>query len=45
MCEDGEVESVELYDRNGLTETTRDALANKTRKELERSKVFLSLLD
>lgn len=45
MCEDGEVESAELYDRNGLTESSRDALANKTRKELERSKVFLSLLD
>ena len=42
---DLEEESAALFERNGLTESSRTALSDKTRKELERSKVFLSLLD
>lgn len=45
MCGDGEDDTSGLYERNGLTQNTRDALADRTRKELERSKVFLSLMD
>ena len=33
-----------LFERNGLTATQRDALCDRTRAQLERSKVFLSLL-
>lgn len=45
-CEDGgDAEAQTIYDRNGFTETQRTALADTTRKELERSKVFLSLLE
>ncbi|HEY4175526.1 MAG TPA: HDOD domain-containing protein [Kofleriaceae bacterium] len=43
-CEDGE-EDKELLERNGFTATSQTALQDKTRRELERSKVFLSLLD
>ncbi|MGE0398599.1 MAG: HDOD domain-containing protein [Kofleriaceae bacterium] len=45
MCEDGDEEASTLFDRNGFTETQRTALNDRTRKELEKSKVFLSLLD
>jgi putative nucleotidyltransferase with HDIG domain len=45
MCEDSDAESAALFDRNGLSQGSRDALLDKTRKELEKSKVFLSLLD
>jgi len=46
MCgEDGEPEADELFDRNGFTDTQITALCDKTRKELERSRVFLQLLE
>jgi putative nucleotidyltransferase with HDIG domain len=34
-----------MFERNGLSITQRDALRDRTRTQLERSKVFLSLLD
>jgi len=34
-----------LFERNGFTETQIQALVDKTKTQLERSKVFLSLLD
>jgi putative nucleotidyltransferase with HDIG domain len=42
--EDGEPDIAELFDRNGLSLAQRDALCDRTRAQLERSKVFLSLL-
>lgn len=44
LCEDGELE-MDLYERNGLTAEQRAALCDRTKQQLERSKVFLSLLD
>jgi putative nucleotidyltransferase with HDIG domain len=43
--EDGEHDSPELFARNGLSEAQRDSLCDRTRKKLERSKVFLSLVE
>jgi putative nucleotidyltransferase with HDIG domain len=48
MCEDGETgeaETTALFERNGLSLASREGLADRTRKELEKSRVFLSLLD
>jgi putative nucleotidyltransferase with HDIG domain len=42
--EDGEPDIAELFTRNGLSLTQRDALRDRTRSQLERSKVFLALL-
>jgi putative nucleotidyltransferase with HDIG domain len=42
--EDGEREITELFARNGLSLAQRDALCDRTRTKLERSKVFLSLV-
>jgi len=42
--EDGEPDVAELFTRNGLAISQRDALCDRTRKQLELSKVFLSLL-
>jgi putative nucleotidyltransferase with HDIG domain len=42
--EDGEVDASELFARNGLALTQRDALCDRTRAQLERSKIFLSLV-
>lgn len=42
--EDGEPEIDELFARNGLALSQRDQLRDRTRTQLERSKVFLSLL-
>jgi putative nucleotidyltransferase with HDIG domain len=42
--EDGEREVTELFARNGLSAAQRDALCDRTRSKLERSKVFLSLV-
>lgn len=42
--EDGELDATELFARTGLALSQRDALCDRTRKQLERSKVFLSLL-
>ena len=43
--EDGAPDGVELFTRNGLAASQRDALCDRTRKQLELSKVFLSLLE
>jgi putative nucleotidyltransferase with HDIG domain len=43
--EDGEHDSPELFARNGLSQAQRDSLCDRTRKKLERSKVFLSLVE
>ncbi|HEY4243323.1 MAG TPA: HDOD domain-containing protein [Kofleriaceae bacterium] len=43
--EDGDPELPDLFARNGVSAATRQLLADRTRRELERSKVFLSLLD
>jgi putative nucleotidyltransferase with HDIG domain len=43
--EDGELDVAELFARNGLALSQRDALCDRTRSRLERSKVFLSLVD
>jgi putative nucleotidyltransferase with HDIG domain len=43
-CEDGDVHATELFARNGFSDTQREALCDRTKKQLERSKVFLSLL-
>jgi putative nucleotidyltransferase with HDIG domain len=45
LCEDDPAESCALLDRNGFGLAARDALASRTRKELERSKIFLSLIE
>jgi putative nucleotidyltransferase with HDIG domain len=42
---DEEPDMAQLFARNGLSLTQRDALRDRTRSQLERSKVFLSLLD
>jgi putative nucleotidyltransferase with HDIG domain len=42
--EDGEPDVAELFARNGLALSQRDALCDRTRTQLEHSKVFLSLL-
>jgi putative nucleotidyltransferase with HDIG domain len=42
--EDGAADVAELFARNGLAISQRDALCDRTRKQLELSKVFLSLL-
>lgn len=42
--EDGEADAAELFERNGFAMSQRDSLCDRTRKQLERSKVFLSLL-
>ena len=43
QCEDGEHET-DLFERNGLTESSRQTLCDRTKRALERSRVFLSLL-
>lgn len=43
--EEAENEAGMLFERNGLSDDQQSGLADRTRKELERSKVFLSLLD
>lgn len=42
--EDGDLARPALFDRNGYTETQLTKLHDRTKAELERSKVFLSLL-
>jgi putative nucleotidyltransferase with HDIG domain len=42
--EDGDLDATELSARNGLALSQRDALCDRTRKQLERSKIFLSLM-
>lgn len=42
--EDGELDATELFARNGLSLSQRDALCDRTRLRLERSRVFLSLV-
>jgi HD-like signal output (HDOD) protein len=42
--EDGETDAAELFARNGLALSQRDALCDRTRSQLERSKIFLSLV-
>ena len=44
LCEDGELET-DLFERNGLSAAQREALCDRTKTQLEKSKVFLSLLD
>ncbi len=44
-CEDGDADATQLFERNGLTASQRSALCDRTREQLERSKIFLSLLD
>lgn len=44
LCEDGDTDP-ELFERNGLSTAQRVALCDRTKQALERSKVFLSLLD
>jgi putative nucleotidyltransferase with HDIG domain len=43
-CEDGEVHATDLFARNGFTDAQRESLCDRTKKQLEKSKVFLSLL-
>jgi len=43
--EDGEETAPDLFERNGFTEVQLDALRDRTKRELERSKVFLQLID
>ena len=42
--EDGELDATELFARNGLALSQRDALCDRTKSQLERSKIFLSLV-
>ncbi len=44
LCEDGETGN-ELFERNGFTAEQQNALCDRTKVQLEKSKVFLSLLD
>jgi putative nucleotidyltransferase with HDIG domain len=43
--EDGEDDISALFDRNGLSASQRQHLCDRTRRALERSKIFLSVLD
>jgi putative nucleotidyltransferase with HDIG domain len=43
--EDGERDAGELFARNGLSQAQRDTLCDRTRARLERSRVFLALVD
>ena len=43
--EDGEADISELFERNGLTAAQTTGLIGRTRKQLERSKIFLSILE
>jgi len=45
FCEDGELEGADMFERNGLGLAHRDQLCDRTKRALERSKIFLSLLD
>jgi putative nucleotidyltransferase with HDIG domain len=45
LGEDGDVEANELFDRNGLSGDQQQALVDKVRAQLEKSKVFLSLIE
>jgi hypothetical protein len=42
--EDGERDAAELFSRNGLADAQQRALIDRTRSQLERSRLFLSLL-
>lgn len=44
LCEDGE-QDIDLFARNGLSTAAQGALCDRTKAQLEKSKVFLSLLD
>lgn len=44
-CEDGDELAAAMFERNGLSADQRTGLVDRTKKQLERSKVFLSLLD
>lgn len=44
-CEDGDQQASVLFERNGLSEAQQTALCDRTKVQLERSKVFLSLLE
>ena len=43
-CDDGSHESSTLFERNGLSAEQRRGLIDRTRKQLEKSRVFLSLV-
>lgn len=43
-CEDGGDEHLAVFERNGFTAERQQALADRTRSALEKSKVFLSLI-
>lgn len=43
--EHGEVDLEALYTRNGLSASQREALCDRTRKNLDRSKMFLALVE
>lgn len=45
IAEDEERDGIALFARNGLSARMRDQIASRARRELERSRVFLSLLD
>lgn len=44
LAEDGDPDAPSLFARNGMSTAQRDALCDRIRRELERSKLFLSLL-
>jgi putative nucleotidyltransferase with HDIG domain len=43
-CEDGGDEQLSLFDRNGFSAEKRQQLVDRTRTQLEKSKIFLSLV-
>lgn len=43
--EDGDKEAAELFARNGFSDERRQQLCDRTKQQLERSKVFLALLE
>ena len=45
LSEDGDRHATSLLERNGFTQTQIESLCDRTKEQLERSKVFLSLLD
>jgi putative nucleotidyltransferase with HDIG domain len=45
LGEDGHSDSSAMFERNGLGKTQQTALCDRTKQSLEKSKVFLSLLD
>lgn len=45
LAEEGDADSLGLLERNGLSRASRDGLLSRTMRELERSKIFLAIIE